>query len=65
MVCSVAFTSCYSDKVKKEHSITKPTRIVDTLYPKKDGSYTTKILKLKGRADDSIYFSINNGYKFY
>lgn len=59
-------TSCSDSKVFKRYKITDfDNEVTDTLFPKQEGNYTTKYIKLEGRINDSLYISFDNGYKIF
>lgn len=63
---SFIFVSCSDSKEIKRYETTDfDNEITDTLFPKSSGNYTTKYIKLKGNVNDTIYISIDNGYKKY
>ncbi|KAF2518324.1 hypothetical protein E0W68_09900 [Flavobacterium salilacus subsp. salilacus] len=63
---SVLFASCSDGKIVKTYKITNfDDEITDTLFPKSKENYTTKYIKLKGNVNDTLYISIDNGYKKY
>ena len=52
-----------SNKVSKIYKNVSLNKVItDTLIPKEDGSYTTKLIKLKGTINDSVYASFGEGY---
>lgn len=62
----ITILSCLTDEIRKTYTVTDANEtIIDTLYPIKDKNYTTKIIKLMGETNDSIYISVDKGYKIY
>jgi hypothetical protein len=67
LVSILFFISCSKSEVKKEHEIVKFDNIIkDTLVPKKNQSYTTQFVSIKGFANDSIMIKFGeNGTPLY
>jgi hypothetical protein len=58
--------SCYNENKRTYTVKTFPREIKDTLSPKTNNSYTTKIIQVKGFVNDTIFVSYgSNNYKNY